>query len=111
MGITKSDLFSPAQNQLASIAKVLAHPARLAILQHLVTSKSCINTDLVQELGLAQPTISQHLRELKEAGLIQGNIEGTRLNYCINPQRWQEIAKGFQDFFQTYWTSETKSCC
>jgi len=111
MGITKSDLFTPAQNQLASIAKVLAHPARLAILQHLVTSKSCINTDLVQELGLAQPTISQHLRELKEAGLIQGSIDGTRLNYCINPERWQEIANGFQDFFQTYWNTETKSCC
>ena len=76
MGITKSDLFTEEQNAIAQMAKVLGHPARVAILQHLVKSNTCINGDLVQELGLAQATVSQHLRELKEVGFIQGTIEG-----------------------------------
>jgi predicted transcriptional regulator len=74
MGITKTDLFSLEQNAMAHMAKVLGHPARIAILEYLVKSNSCINGDLVQELGLAQATISQHLRELKEVGFIQGAI-------------------------------------
>ena len=76
MGITKTDLFTEEQNAIAQMAKVLGHPARVAILQFLVKSNTCINGDLVQELGLAQATVSQHLRELKEVGFIQGTIEG-----------------------------------
>ncbi len=80
------------------MAKALAHPARIAILQELVKQNACVCGDLVTELGLAQPTISQHLKELKNAGLIQGTIEGTSVCYCINPKVWkayQQILSGF----------------
>jgi len=106
MGVTQTHLYTEEQNELASLAKAIAHPARIAILQHLVKSKSCINGDLVLEIGLAQATISQHLRELKEAGIIQGTIEGTRVNYCINPEKWTALQSLFQDFFQSY-----ADCC
>lgn len=111
MGITKTDLFTEEQNDLANLAKVLGHPARIAILQFLIESKSCINTDLVQELGLAQPTISQHLRALKEVGLLQGTIEGTRLNYCIDPAKWQEVKASFALFFEQFSPVEDSPCC
>ena len=110
MGITKTDLFSMEQNTLAHMAKVLGHPARIAILQYLVRSTTCINGDLVQELGLAQATISQHLRELKDAGLIQGSIDGTRVNYCINQEKWTALKSLFQDFFESYSTCCNTSC-
>lgn len=110
MGITKSDLFTEAQNDLAMAAKAFAHPARIAIIEFLLKSDSCINGDLVNELGLAQATISQHLRELKEIGIIQGTIEGTRVNYCINPQRWEEIRQKFEKIFGEFRTS-SEDCC
>ncbi|HCX76028.1 MAG TPA: transcriptional regulator, partial [Algoriphagus sp.] len=91
MGITQTHLFTDAQNELANVAKALAHPARIAIIQYLIKTNTCINGDLVQELGLAQATISQHLRELKEIDIIQGTIEGTKVNYCINPEKWNSI--------------------
>jgi DNA-binding transcriptional ArsR family regulator len=75
MGLTKTEIFTDKQNKLATMLKALAHPARIAIVQHLIKLNSCICGDLVEELGLAQPTISQHLKELKNAGLIQGTIE------------------------------------
>lgn len=106
MGVTQTHLFSEAQNELAQLAKAIAHPARIAILQHLVKSQSCINGDLVLEIGLAQATISQHLRELKEIGIIQGTIEGTKVNYCINPEKWQMLKSLIQDFFDSY-----SACC
>jgi ArsR family transcriptional regulator, zinc-responsive transcriptional repressor len=109
MGITKTDLFTDQQNELAKIAKVLAHPARIAILQHLVQANSCINSDLVQELGLAQATISQHLRELKEIGLIKGSIEGVSMNYCIDPIRGVEIQNHFQSLFSSF--PRLMGCC
>ena len=99
MGVTKTALFDVEQNELAVLAKALAHPARIAILQHLATTTSCINGTLVQELGLAQATISQHLRELKELGLICGSIEGTTVNYCLDRKRWEEVRLQFQNFF------------
>ena len=74
MGVSKTNLFTDEQNEIASIAKALAHPARVAILQHLLQTKGCINSDLVNELGLAQSTISQHLKELKALGIIQGTV-------------------------------------
>ena len=106
MGVTKSDLFSERQNQLAAIARVLAHPARIAILDHLVKTNTCINGDLVLELGLAQATISQHLKELKASGLIKGSIEGVSVCYCINTEKWEELGESFQNFFKKH-----GSCC
>lgn len=99
MGTTKKELFSIDQNQLADLAKALGHPARIAIIGHLISAESCINGDLVKELGLAQATISQHLKELKKAGIIKGTIEGTAVCYCIDNDRWNEIKELFSDFF------------
>lgn len=109
MGITRTDLFNLEQNNIASIAKVLAHPARIAIIQHLLKANTCINTDLVNELGLAQATISQHLRELKQIGLIQGTIEGVSMNYCINPVKWDEFKITFNQLFNQFPISNP--CC
>ena len=102
MGVTKTDLFSDLQNEMALAAKAFAHPARVAIIQHLLKTNACINGDLVHELGLAQATISQHLKELKDIGIIQGSIEGSRVNYCINPIRWAEIKDQFTEIFNQF---------
>tara|TARA_R100000935_G_C2829595_1_gene164277 strand:- start:863 stop:1195 length:333 start_codon:yes stop_codon:yes gene_type:complete len=91
MGLTKSEIFTDEQNQISAIAKVLGHPARVAILQFLFTKTSCICGDLVDEIGLAQPTISQHLKELKGMGLIKGRIEGTSVCYCIDNETWMSM--------------------
>ena len=84
MGTTKTDFFTENQNQTALLFKALAHPARIAIIEHLVKVNSCICNDIVNEIPLAQATISQHLKELKSAGIIKGNIEGTKICYCLN---------------------------
>ena len=109
MGLTKTSLYTASQNELASLAKALAHPARIAILQHLLKTPQCITGDIVEEIGLAQATISQHLKELKSTGIIQGTIEGTSVCYCIDDQRWKEIQQLLQDFFQSY--QEGMECC
>jgi DNA-binding transcriptional ArsR family regulator len=106
MGVTQTHRYTTEQNELAQLAKAIAHPARIAILQHLIKTKSCINGDLVLEIGLAQATISQHLRELKEVGIIQGTIEGSKINYCINPEKWNLLKRHMQAFFDTFST-----CC
>ena len=111
MGVTKTDLFTEVQNEIALAAKAFAHPARIAIIQYLLRSDTCINGDLVQELGLAQPTISQHLRELKGIGIIQGTIEGSRVNYCINHNRWAEIKAQFNEIFNQLESSSSEDCC
>lgn len=111
MGVTKTDLFTENQNELAKVAKVFAHPARIAILQYLIQSNTCINGDLVQELGLAQATISQHLRELKETGIIKGSIEGVSVNYCIDPIRWAEIQHLFESLFSGFPKIPGETCC
>ena len=111
MGVTKTDLFSDIQNKIALAAKAFAHPARVAIIQYLLKTNTCINGDLVQELGLAQATISQHLRELKEIGIIQGTIDGSRINYCINPIRWAEIKGQFNEIFNQYESPSPGDCC
>lgn len=110
MGVTKSDLFTAEQNELAMVAKAFGHPARIAILQYLLKANACINGDLVNELGLAQATISQHLRELKDLGIIQGTIEGVSVSYCINPPKWQKIKTAFNKLFDQY-NSSSKNCC
>ena len=95
---------------MALAAKAFAHPARVAIIQYLLKTNACINGDLVQELGLAQATISQHLRELKDIGIIQGTIEGARVSYCINPSRWEEVKFLFNEMFNRY-TPPAADCC
>lgn len=98
MGLTKTEIFTDEQNTIALIAKAIGHPARVAILQHLIKINSCICGDLVDEIGLAQPTISQHLKELKNIGIIKGNIEGTSVCYCINQEKWADIEALFTSF-------------
>lgn len=109
MGITKTSLFSESQNEIAIMAKAFAHPARIAILEHLVKTNACINSDLVNELGLAQATISQHLKELKLLGLIRGNVEGTSMSYCINPEVWLKIKSRFDELFSGF--DAASFCC
>ncbi len=99
MGVTKTQNFTSRQNQIAAIAKVLGHPARIAILEYLLKHQACICGDLVGELPLAQATVSQHLKELKAAGLINGEIEGTSVCYCINEQVWEEARDILLHFF------------
>jgi len=108
MGLVKSDLFTEEQNTLATTFKVLAHPARIAILQYLSSCNSCITGEIVEEIGLAQPTISQHLKELKKIGIIQGTIEGTSVCYCINPERWEELHTMLGDLFNDH---HPNNCC
>ncbi len=109
MGITKTEIFTDEQNKLAVQLKAIAHPARIAILQHIIAAKACICGDLADELGLAQPTISQHLKELKNAGLIQGTIEGVSVCYCIEPKAWNNLQKELNVLFSSY--KDLNSCC
>lgn len=109
MGITRSDIFSDNINKTAQLAKAFAHPARLTILRHLIGSKACIVNDLVDVVGLSQPTISQHLKELRNIGLIKGEIEGPRVCYCINEPVWNEVKEAFNELFTFY--DSSRSCC
>ena len=109
MGVTKTEIFNEQQNRLAIVLKALGHPARIAILQHIIKQNSCICNDLVDELGLAQATISQHLRELKNIGIIKGNIEGTSVCYCISEKIWREIKNELDLFFQQ--NTSSGNCC
>ncbi len=101
MGTTKTLDYSDTQTEVSQIAKVLSHPARVAILQYLSKQEGCICNDIVDEIGLAQPTISQHLRELKDIGLIQGNVEGKAICYCIDTKRWLQLQNLIHGFFKT----------
>lgn len=109
MGATKSDEFGIKENKIAGYAKALAHPARIAIINMLVTRQSCVCGDLVDELPLAQSTVSQHLKELKEAGLIQGEIEGAKVCYCIDEKEWKKAQEMINKLFDSYKTG--CSCC
>lgn len=108
MGVTKSSSFTEQQNELANIAKALGHPARIAIIEFLLKTDKCICGDIVNELPLAQPTVSQHLRELKEAGLIKGNIEGKAICYCINAEVFQCFVQSINDYISI---STKNKCC
>ncbi len=110
MGITRTELFTQEQNALAAIAKAFAHPARVAIIEYLLKANACVNVNLVHEIGLAQPTISQHLRELKDAGIIQGTVDGVSMSYCINPARWMEIKLLFGGLLDRYIAPEGSPC-
>jgi ArsR family transcriptional regulator len=109
MGVTKTEIFSDVQNEIATLAKVFGHPARIAILDHLFKSNTCICGDLVEEIGLAQATISQHLKELKSIGIIKGNIEGTSVCYCIDTENWNRIKTVLTTFLNNHPTPT--NCC
>lgn len=102
MGVTKSLAFSVKENRLAKYAKALAHPARIAILQFLSKQQSCMCGDIVEELPLSQSTVSQHLKELKDAGLIQGSIDGAKVCYCINSKEWKVAQTWLNQLFDNY---------
>ena len=97
MGATKTDHFTGKQNAVATLAKALGHPARIAIIEYLIKVDACICGDIVNELPLAQPTISQHLKELKNAGLIKGNVEGNSVCYCIDEKAIGKLQNYFSN--------------
>ena len=99
MGLAKTEIFSDEQNEIAVFAKAFGHPARVAILQHLFRVNACVCGDLVDEIGLAQPTISQHLKELKLLGLIKGSVEGTSVCYCVDTGNWSKMKAIMKTFF------------
>ena len=109
MGATKSYEFTEQENKVAVYAKALAHPARVAILKLLARKKTCICGDIVGELPLSQSTVSQHLKELKEAGLIKGEIEGARVCYCIDEKGWAEAKNQLVLIFDSY--KGNGKCC
>lgn len=108
MGITKTEVFTSEQNRIAELAKAFAHPARVAILQMLASKKACVCGDLVDELPLAQATVSQHLKELKRIGIIKGDIDPPRVCYCINEAVWEEARLVFGHVLDVF---SSKSCC
>ncbi len=109
MGITKTEEFTIKQNKIAKYAKALAHPARIAILELLIKKQACICGDIVDELPLSQSTVSQHLKELKEAGLIKGDIDGVKVCYCIDEKEWENAKTYITQLFGLF-TNKTKCC-
>lgn len=109
MGTSKTEDFSVKDNRLAKYAKALAHPGRIAILKLLIQKNACICGDIVNELPLSQSTVSQHLKELKAAGLIKGDIDGAKVCYCINPDEWKIAQSLLGELFTTF--RVTGNCC
>jgi ArsR family transcriptional regulator len=110
MGATKTEHFTKKHNTIAKLAKALGHPARVAIIEYLLSVDACICGDIVSELPLAQPTVSQHLKELKNAGLIKGSIEGNAICYCID----EKAIASLQNYFSNISTKLEKkktNCC
>src|ERR1051325_10704570 len=108
MGATKSLEFSSKENKLAKYAKALGHPARIAILNLLIQKQACMCGHIVDELPLSQSTVSQHLKELKDAGLIKGDIDGAKVCYCIDEQEWKVAQASINNLFIGYKFSEKK---
>ncbi len=110
MGSTKSEEFSVKDNRIATYAKALAHPARVAILKLLIQRQACICGDIVDELPLSQSTVSQHLKELKEAGLIKGDISGVKVCYCIDDDELTKAKTALEELFASYELQKAKCC-
>jgi len=110
MGATKTEQFTKQQNRLAALLKALAHPARIAIVEHLLKAQSCICNDLVNELPLAQPTVSQHLKELKNAGIIQGTVAGASVCYCLQEESLHELQAFLQQIIERLHTQKSNCC-
>ena len=111
MGISKTEEFSLKQNQISHLAKALGHPARIAILEVLMKKEDCICGDIVDELPLAQPTVSQHLKELKNAGLIKGSIEGNTVCYCVDQKGIRKLIDYLEAIDAKLEKTKTKKCC
>ncbi|MBA2610748.1 MAG: winged helix-turn-helix transcriptional regulator [Bacteroidetes bacterium] len=109
MGTTKTEEFTIKQNKIAKYTKALAHPARIAILELLIKKEACICGDIVDELPLSQSTVSQHLKELKDAGLIKGDIDGVKVCYCVDEKEWETAKTYLTTFFTTF--TNKKKCC
>ena len=110
MGITKTDRFTVHQNEVSILFKALGHPARIAILEYLMQVDTCICGDIVNELPLAQPTVSQHLRELKNAGIIKGSISGNSICYCIDDQVITKL-RDYLHVIQNSVFNQKQNCC
>ena len=111
MAISKKEEFTRKEQELADFAKALAHPARIAILKVLAQKNECICGEIVQVLPLAQSTVSQHLKELKNAGLITGSVDGPRSCYCINWKAFEKFNTEFNGLFENLKIKQEKSCC
>lgn len=111
MGLSKKEYFTEYQLELSELAKALAHPARIAILQYLLKKDSCMCGDIVGSLPLAQSTVSQHLKELKKVGILKGEIEGASVCYCIDPIVWKKAENLFYIFFAGLKNSCDGECC
>ncbi len=110
MGVTKIDHYTETQINIAATTKALGHPARIAIVEYLLKVNSCICNDIVNEISLAQPTISQHLKELKNANIIQGDISGTSVCYCLNKETFVKL-KNYIQHITTELTLQENNCC
>ena len=110
MGLTKADDFSVKDNRISKYAKALSHPARVAILNLLIKKQACICGDIVEELPLSQSTVSQHLKELKAAGLIKGDIDGAKVCYCIDEKEWNIAKQCLTELFIKYDATAVKCC-
>jgi DNA-binding transcriptional ArsR family regulator len=106
MGLSKKTSFSTRENRIADLAKALAHPARVAILEYLSSQDACMCGDIVEQIPLSQATVSQHLAELKRVGLIKGETEGPRVCYCIDQKSWGEAK-----LLLTQFLTDVKNCC
>ena len=107
MGVTKTDAYTAPQLELAEVCKALAHPARIAILEHLLSQECCICQDLTGVIDLSQPTLSRHLQVLRDAGIILGTAEGTSRSYCIHPAHWRRVQGMLHGFFERF----GEGCC
>ncbi len=110
MPAARTDVFTAEDQQLAQLAKALGHPARIAILRILAQRQACVCGELVELMPLAQATVSQHLRELKEAGLIRGNIDGPRVCYCLDAAGLRRLRDGFTGLFESVFLPDSKPC-
>jgi DNA-binding transcriptional ArsR family regulator len=110
MGLTKTKEFTEKENTIARYARALGHPARIAILNVIIKNQTCICGEIVDELPFSQSTVSQHLKELKEAGLIKGEIEGTKVCYCIDEKEWAIVENYFSGMFAKIKQSKDNCC-
>jgi ArsR family transcriptional regulator, arsenate/arsenite/antimonite-responsive transcriptional repressor len=110
MGVTKTEHFTEHQNRTATLLKAMAHPARVAIVEQLLKVDTCVCGDFVNELPLAQPTVSQHLKELKNAGIIKGTVEGTSVCYCLNEAVFAALQVYFNQMGETL-SKQKPTCC
>ena len=106
----KLDLFNDQQQKLASLAKALSHPARIAILQYLASCKTCISGDISDHLPLSRTTVSQHLKELKDIGLIKGEVEGLKMRYCLDELAVRSLGSTFENYFKSI-QPQNEECC